>query len=41
VFQYGDPRIDEPLALANRRALSQALQRAFAPEEIMPQCGSY
>jgi hypothetical protein len=23
VFQYGDPRIDEPLALANRRALSK------------------
>ena len=23
VFQYGDPRIDKPLALANRRALSK------------------
>jgi hypothetical protein len=35
VFQYGDPRIDEPLALANRRALSKlGLGEAFALEHI-------
>jgi hypothetical protein len=35
VFQYGDPRIDEPLALANRRALSKLGDvEAFALKRI-------